>query len=132
MCQSPRHLRSTSVCRALFQIVACARLNVYHSFEDSSRDVALWRRVGKRLPMPTADLGRLVVASSCRGRGVAQVTRRSGNCRTTRVVLLVLPCRCPMFVRVFVAQLCGVQYLTFEYWTLSFFLCLWSLTFPSR
>ncbi len=54
------------------EVVAAARLTLHASLDDDSRDVALWRRCGKHLPMPTTDLGRLVVLQCCRGRGVAQ------------------------------------------------------------
>ena len=54
------------------EVVASCRLTWHPSLDDSSRDVALWRRCGKDLPMPTTDLGRLVVLGCCRGRGVAQ------------------------------------------------------------
>lgn len=53
--------------------VAAARLTWHATLEDDYRDVQLWRRSGKHLPLPTVDLGRLVVLSSQRGRGLAQL-----------------------------------------------------------
>jgi predicted GNAT family N-acyltransferase len=54
-------------------VVAAARLTWHASFDDDYRDVQLWKSVGADLPLPTCDLGRLVVRSDFRGRGVAQL-----------------------------------------------------------
>eukprot|EP01038_Epipyxis_sp_PR26KG_P007467 gene7467-10178_t len=53
-------------------IVASARLTLHHSSDDSYRDMILWKNAGKVLPLPTVDLGRLVVLNSYRGKGIAQ------------------------------------------------------------
>jgi predicted GNAT family N-acyltransferase len=53
-------------------VVASARLTWHESFDDDYRDVQLWRRAGVELPLPTCDLGRLVVHKDFRGRGIAQ------------------------------------------------------------
>jgi len=53
-------------------VVAAARLTWHPSFEDGYRDVELWKKAGVDLPLPTCDLGRLVVRSDFRGRGLAQ------------------------------------------------------------
>jgi predicted GNAT family N-acyltransferase len=62
--------------RATGELVGAARLTLHSSPEDQYRDMEIWRRAGKPLPLPTADLGRLVVLRSCRGRGVAQQLNR--------------------------------------------------------
>jgi predicted GNAT family N-acyltransferase len=53
-------------------LVAAARLTWHVSLDDDYRDVQLWRRAGVPLPLPTCDLGRLVVRADHRGRGLAQ------------------------------------------------------------
>lgn len=53
--------------------MATARLTIHADLEDSYRDVQLWRKCGKHLPLPTVDLGRLVVLNKFRGRGLAQL-----------------------------------------------------------
>ena len=58
------------------EVVATARLTLHTSLEDSSRDVQIWQRCGKHLPLPTVDLGRLVVLSVHRGRGLAQMLNK--------------------------------------------------------
>lgn len=55
------------------QLVASARLTLHTSFDDNSRDVQLWKNVGKDLPLPTTDLGRLVVLKEYRGKGFAKL-----------------------------------------------------------
>lgn len=52
--------------------MAAGRLTMHTHLEDSYRDVQLWKRCGKHLPLPTVDLGRLGVLSEFRGRGLAQ------------------------------------------------------------
>jgi predicted GNAT family N-acyltransferase len=52
-------------------LVASARLTFHTTLEDSYRDVALWRRAGKHLPLPICDLGRLVVDPVFRTLGLA-------------------------------------------------------------
>lgn len=55
------------------EIVASARLTRHLSVEeDNYRDVKLWREKGLSLQAPVVDLGRLVVASSHRRRGIAR------------------------------------------------------------
>ena len=53
-------------------IIGASRLTLHHSLDDDYRDVQLWRRAGKDLPLPTTDLGRLVVDPEFRCRGIAQ------------------------------------------------------------
>jgi len=53
------------------RVVAAARLTWHESLDDGYRDVALWKRANVHLPLPCVDLGRLVVASSHRKRGIA-------------------------------------------------------------
>lgn len=53
--------------------IATARLTLHPTLEDENRDLQLWQRCGKVLPVPTVDLGRLVVLSAYRGRGLAQL-----------------------------------------------------------
>jgi predicted GNAT family N-acyltransferase len=55
------------------EIIAAARMTLHDSLDDGYRDVQLWKRSGKYLPLPTVDLGRLVVLYSYRGRGIAQM-----------------------------------------------------------
>ena len=55
------------------ELMATARLTLHSTLNDSYRDVQLWRNCGKHLPLPTVDLGRLVVLSKFRGRGLAQL-----------------------------------------------------------
>jgi hypothetical protein len=55
-------------------LVASARLTIHNSFEDEYRDIALWVRAGKCLPLPTCDLGRLVVLAGFRGRGISVIS----------------------------------------------------------
>ena len=54
-------------------IVAAGRCSLHSSLDDESRDVALWRRLGRDLPLPSVDLGRLVVRKDYRRRGIGQV-----------------------------------------------------------
>ena len=54
------------------EFIAAARLTVHETLDDDYRDVQLWKRSGKILPLPTCDLGRLVVLNAFRGRGIAQ------------------------------------------------------------
>jgi predicted GNAT family N-acyltransferase len=54
------------------EIIAAARFNFLTELDDCSRDVALWKRAGQELPLPTIDFGRLVVKSQFRRRGIAQ------------------------------------------------------------
>ena len=54
------------------EYIAAARLTVHETLDDDYRDVQLWKRSGKVLPLPTCDLGRLVVLNAFRGRGIAQ------------------------------------------------------------
>ncbi len=61
--------------------MAAARMTLHTTLEDGYRDVQLWRRCGKHLPLPTVDLGRLVVLSAYRGRGLAQLLN------TTRIAV---------------------------------------------
>ncbi len=53
-------------------LIASARLTMHFSLDDSYRDVQLWKRSGRLLPLPTVDLGRLVVLKDYRGKGMAQ------------------------------------------------------------
>ena len=53
-------------------LAAAARLTLHSSLDEGYRDVQLWRRSGAELPLPTCDLGRLVVDSNYRGRGYAK------------------------------------------------------------
>jgi predicted GNAT family N-acyltransferase len=53
--------------------MAAARMTLHTTLDDDSRDVQVWRRAGKHLPLPTVDLGRLVVLAAYRGRGLAQL-----------------------------------------------------------
>lgn len=54
------------------EVIAAARLTFHDSMEDSYRDMQLWKRCGHVLPLPTCDLGRLVVRKDYCGRGLAQ------------------------------------------------------------
>ena len=54
-------------------IIASSRLTLHSSLDDDYRDVQLWKRAKKHLPMPTTDLGRLIVHPDYRGRGIAQI-----------------------------------------------------------
>lgn len=53
-------------------IIASARITFHPHLDESSRDIQLWRKCGKNIPLPTVDLGRLVVSNEWRGRGIAQ------------------------------------------------------------
>lgn len=54
------------------KVIAAARMSLHGELDSSSRDTALWMKIGKPLPLPTCDLGRLVVHKSYRSRGIAQ------------------------------------------------------------
>lgn len=54
------------------EVIAAARLTFHESMEDSYRDMQLWKKCGHHLPLPTCDLGRLVVRKDYCGRGLAQ------------------------------------------------------------
>lgn len=54
------------------KLIATARLTFHPTLEDGYRDAALWKEVGVPIPLPTCDLGRLVVLVAYRGRGIAQ------------------------------------------------------------
>lgn len=53
-------------------MVANARLTFHPTLDDGYRDASLWKDAGVPIPLPTCDLGRLVVLPSHRGRGIAQ------------------------------------------------------------
>ena len=53
-------------------LVAAARLTMHLSLDDDYRDVALWKKAGKHLPLPTCDMGRLVVRKDWQRKGLAQ------------------------------------------------------------
>lgn len=57
--------------------MATARMTLHRTLEDDYRDVQLWRKCGKHLPLPTVDLGRLVVLPAYRGRGLAQLLNKT-------------------------------------------------------
>jgi predicted GNAT family N-acyltransferase len=63
--------------------VAAARMTLHTTLDDDSRDVQVWRRAGKHLPLPTVDLGRLVVLAAHRRKGLAQllITKRIQTAR---------------------------------------------------
>ncbi len=52
-------------------IVGSARLVQHSTIEAEDRDMALWRKIGRVLTPPIADLGRLVVRHDARCKGVA-------------------------------------------------------------
>lgn len=54
-------------------LAGAARLNFLPELDESSRDAALWKRSGQNVPLPTVDLGRLVVKSKYRRCGLAQM-----------------------------------------------------------
>lgn len=55
------------------QVIAAARLTWHVTLDDDYRDVQLWKRSGKHLPLPVCDLGRLVVNKTHRSKGIAQM-----------------------------------------------------------
>jgi predicted GNAT family N-acyltransferase len=54
------------------RVVAAARLTMHTNIDDDYRDMKLWKKCGKQLPLPTTDLGRLVVHKDYRGHGFAK------------------------------------------------------------
>ena len=54
------------------EVVGSARLVVHATVKSADRDVELWLRTGNPLKFPVCDLGRLVVKTSHRRRGIAK------------------------------------------------------------